>query len=83
MHSDLTLVVRLFIKHPSRYSFEESDYSSSISVKHLVNESLPLYPATRRIYRQMGLDDGASGERLGVDVETLQRQEQLGEQTTL
>jgi hypothetical protein len=77
VHSDLTPIFRRFIENPSRLTFELSHYSSGISIKHLVNESLRLYPPTRRIYRQMGLDDGARKERLGVDVEALQRQESI------
>jgi hypothetical protein len=77
VRSDLIHIIRLFIQNPSHYCFEESDYSSNISVKHLVNESLGLYPPTWRIYRRMSLGDSASGECLGVDVEALHRQESI------
>ncbi|KAI9778061.1 MAG: hypothetical protein M1835_005075 [Candelina submexicana] len=57
-----------FLKDPTLSSFKKRSGTNSISVEHIVNESLRLYPPTRRIYRQKN-----RSSTVAADIEFLHR----------
>jgi hypothetical protein len=56
-----------FMHMPNPSVFETPFMDTHISIKHIVNEALRLYPPTRRIHRQI------ENERVKIDVEWLHR----------
>ena len=54
-----------FMSHPNHPVLETSFQDTQISVKHIVNEALRLYPPTRRIHQQL------NNEMVKIDVEWL------------
>jgi cytochrome P450 len=55
------------MSHPNPSVFESSFQDTHISVKHIVNEALRLYPPTRRIHREL------NNEMVKINVEWLHR----------
>jgi len=64
---DYARIFSRFMAHPNTSVFEAPFQDTDISIKHIVNESLRLYPPTRRIHRQL------KDEVVKIDVEWLHR----------
>ncbi|PMD45613.1 cytochrome P450 [Hyaloscypha variabilis F] len=64
---DYSRIFSRFISHPNPSVFEAPFLGTQISIKHVVNEALRLYPPTRRIHRQL------DKETVKIDVEWLHR----------
>lgn len=70
-------VLRKFLADPTRAAFEESattDTGKIVSVSHIVNEGLRLYPPTRRIHRMYRWGNPlGKQEILAANIEGMQR----------
>ncbi|KAE9375981.1 hypothetical protein N431DRAFT_532153 [Stipitochalara longipes BDJ] len=64
---DYSRIFSRFMGHPNPSVFEAPFQDTHISIKHIVNEALRLYPPTRRIHRQL------TNEMVKIDVEWLHR----------
>ncbi|KAK0100727.1 hypothetical protein ONS95_007178 [Cadophora gregata] len=60
-------VIDQFLNQPSQQIFEIPLPSSAVTVRHIVDETLRLYPPTRRINRQL------SDELVAIDIEHIHR----------
>lgn len=70
-------ILEIFLTYPTQAAFEKSmtsDSGQSVSVSHIVNEGLRLYPPTRRIHRMYHLKGLlCKPEILVADIEKMQR----------
>jgi hypothetical protein len=64
---DYAALFQSFLINPTPKALKVIQSNSSVSIKHIVNEALQLYPPTRSIYRST-----STGERT-IDVEFLHR----------
>lgn len=70
-------VLETFLTNPTQAAFEKSvttEAGQSVSVSHIVNEGLRLYPPTRRVHRMYHLKGPlCKPEILAADIEKMQR----------
>lgn len=72
-----------FLVDPTQAAYEQPSSANlgmaSVSVCHIVNEGLRLYPPTRRIHRRYDLENSQRQEVLAADIETMQRDPRIWE----
>lgn len=59
-----------YLNKPSSETFTKVD-TRYISVSHIVNEALRLYPPTKRVYRQIQTEPGNKPDVVAVDIESI------------
>ena len=63
-----------FIVDPTKARFEKPAFpNDKISVAHVANEALRLYPPTRRIHRAFRMSDSPKTEIIAADIEQCHR----------
>ena len=75
-----TLALENFFKNPTiaaRKDLFQDPEGVSVSVDHLVKETLRLYPSVKRVYRRLHMDDKPEPEEVAADVEACQRSQVL------
>lgn len=59
-----------YLNRPTSETFSKVD-TRDISVSHIVNEALRLYPPTKRVYRHIQTKSGAKPDVIAVDIEAI------------
>ncbi|KAL0636811.1 hypothetical protein Q9L58_004168 [Maublancomyces gigas] len=65
-----------YLNRPTSEIFTKAD-ARDISVSHIVNEALRLYPPTKRVYRHIQTESRVNPDVVAVDIESIHRDAQI------